>query len=86
MKFVVLMASAIEIFRLQSENPKGVEFRLFEPIRSGNAFDQCFMHDDKFVRGAEFGELWPNVLQEHEQVTQAHVADAKMNHFGRWVG
>lgn len=57
-----------------------------QPERSSNAFDQCFMHDDKFVRGTEFGELRPNALQEHEQVTQAHVADAQMYHFWRWVG
>ena len=40
------------------------------------------MHDDKFMRSTEFGKLRPNALQENEQVTQAYVADAQMNHFG----
>lgn len=44
------------------------------------------MDDDEFVRGTVFGELWPNALQEYEQVAQAHVANAKMNHFWRWLG
>ena len=40
------------------------------------------MHDDKFMRSTELVKLRPNALQENEQVTQAHVADAQMNHFG----
>jgi len=33
------------------------------------------MHDNKFVRRTEFGELRPDALQEYKQVAQAHVAE-----------